>query len=604
MSKENLEKHEEKPITIKIVNGNKKGNEDEKDINITTKLNVKSKLLEIRKKLEENELIDMNYELLFYNDTYISYENEYDHTLESIMKENTVCLKKYPNPTPTYFIKKFNLDHRFIFIDDKDNNKVEIKEASKGILSHVCSKFTLDNETDDQYVEFNSKRSWTKNKNLFLSAETEIINFGSLGFSFSNRQDTNIQTEKRLSYKFTKVPKVTLKFDKLKLTREFNNEVNEITKLNDRCEKLRRIHKIQENLGNFVPTKIILGGMIQYHTEQSSDEYSTQKSQEGTANITSPGADVQGGFINEKSTTQSTGSNMRCSKLIGGEQQDIEKLDKDKWIKSLVNYENWVCIEFRDLISIFRLLDDDKLCKEISIILGKKILYYEVISKNVLLNYGEHYIVNLLDECEEIRKFINNKDAKCNIFATVVDNEEKKNIFFNCQIYRPQDEPQIVIYCFQKKQVLTHKLKIGFMIIGYDLNFNCNNTMRVDVEEFSSKDICHNKLQTGPNKFCIGIPVLRNLMLDDSIVIGHYFLKEGNSTKACVFSYCLNNKKFVELPSDFSFHILISMTDTTDEIPFEKRCICKCKKTCPQCKDKKNKSSDIRCNYFDLNKRI
>lgn len=663
-TEEKKEKAEEKlEITIKVVNGNEKVVEDdEKDIKTNIKLNAenaKNDLSKIRKKLEENELIRMNYELLFFKDAYIPYDEEYNHTLESVMKENTVCLKKYPKPTSKYFMKKFNLDHEFIFIEDKANNKVEIKEASKGILSHVSSKLTtLDNETDNQYVEFNSKESWTKQINSFLSAKTEIINFGSLQFSFSNTEDTNLQTERRSSYAFTKVSKMSLKFDKLEPTQEFIDKVNEIMEQRD-CEKLGKLREICGKFERFVLTKIILGGMIQYHTEQSLDEHSRQRLEEVA---TSAGPDFQGRATHGQSTTKLKGSSMRCSNLIGGEQQDLDNFDnsdnKDKWFKSLDNYVNWKCIEFRDPISIFHLLDD-KLRKEISKIFGKKILYSKVIPKSIPLDCEEQCRIKLLEECEEIHKIINNKDAECNIFATVVDDEKKKNIFFNCQVCRLQDDPQIIISCFQKKRVLTHKLRIGFMIIGYDVDFNCNSTTQVEVKEFLKNDICHNKMQVlGPdsNKFYLGIPVLDNLILDDSIVIGHYFLKECNSIKVCVFSYCLKNEKFVGLTSNFSFHVLIAKTNTI--IPFEKKmwkkiyidlekffksnwtennissdpkyisvCAiknscgpvflkqkkkviklkyvsCKCNKTCSHCKDKKYKSSDIRCNYFDLDKKV
>src|SRR5205823_730795 len=92
---------------------------------------------------------------------------------------------------------------------------------------------------------------------------------------------------------------------------------------------------------------------------------------------------------------------------------------------------------------------DDKLREKLYEFFGKKILYSDVMDHSCQRKYE---IVDL-PLPGKIRETISKKDAECNVFATVVDKDEMKNDFFNCQIYHPRSKvPRLIIHCYQKNQ--------------------------------------------------------------------------------------------------------------------------------------------------------
>ena len=111
----------------------------------------------------------------------------------------------------------------------------------------------------------------------------------------------------------------------------------------------------------------------------------------------------------------------------------------------------------------------------------------------------------------------------------------------------------IIIYCiqkyFKKRQC---NLKISWMVIGYDINFN---SMFSDLKKFeiirndfnaskNNQAIDNTKLfiKTPP---CVGIPVLNKLdsPKDYSTIIGHYFFNtQKDGIELCTFSFCFKNQ--------------------------------------------------------------
>ncbi|RIA86849.1 hypothetical protein C1645_828628, partial [Glomus cerebriforme] len=168
---------------------------------------------------------------------------------------------------------------------------------------------------------------------------------------------------------------------------------------------------------------------------------------------------------------------------------------------------------------------------------------------------------------ENILELLQNKDADCSIFATVIDKKEKD--IFNCQIiWPPNEDPRLLIHCVQKKfKKRECKLKIKWMVIGYDLNFNFNYSdfnvkLKVLKNVFNTSNYQASKsldLEYDPLVLCFGIPVLNKLdPSNNSLVIGHHFFndKENRKIGPYLFSYCLEKKHHVNLP-DFTFHTLI-----------------------------------------------
>jgi hypothetical protein len=410
------------------------------------------------------------------------------------------------------------------------------------IVKEKIELIELDDSIYEDIAEFNTKKDWTKEIDKFLHSEADMKNFGSFGIEFSNAQKENEQIEKKLTY--TRIPKVFLKFYEFKPTKEFNKKVREAIKSKNR-EKFKKIYK---TFGKFIPTEVILGGVV-VCSDEISDEGERLK---------------------------------KYKNLIGDE---LEDFNKDNWIKSLDtldSYKTWECIEFRKPINIFQILDIDSR-KEIYEIFGKKILYSKVIEDHCRLEYGERRIVEL-SLPERVLKIIKKEDAECSVFATVVDDDEKRNNFFNCQIYYPKNErPRLIIHRCQKKHQKYPKceLRIGFMIIVNDTDFDFDNVNEADLkvhyqnyQESNSQSDSQELINFKLNELhsFLGIPVLSELNnKDESVVIGHYFSKKDNNIEANVFSYSLKKREYVELP-DFSLHVLTIKSNNSDSTSRVRTC--------------------------------
>ncbi|PKK62661.1 hypothetical protein RhiirC2_759286, partial [Rhizophagus irregularis] len=549
------------------------------DLSSLIKLEITDKLSEIRKILAYNGIIRMDNNTLFLDrdSNVITPDNESKRDLKEIIitnsnMENTMYLKNCEFPDLEYFKTTLKLEHGRTLTPI--NTEIKIAEDPAFKINRI--KSDKPNATiNDETVKFNSKDTWEKKINMFLNAGAELMNFGSLELSFTNTQNKSNETEKNSSFKCTKISKMHLKFEGLEPTGKFIDEVKEAVESQDR-EELR---KTSEKYGQFVPTKVTLGGIVYYVSESESKISSEQKINDVSPTIGIPvipamELNVGVGFSSDKSKSKSTSSEWKYSSLIGGEPQSLGNFDEEKWINSLFDYKNWKCIEFQEPIHIFQLLDHN-LRKEVYEVLGKKILYHDIIHFNRQLEYGEREIVDLPLRgkiCETIKK----EEADCSIFATIVGDE--KNNFYNCQIYHPRkgnEKPKLIIHCYQKNQK-RHILKIGFMIIGYGFDFpndendenDENDDTRLEVHYQDYQHLNGQELTQfifDQNTF-LGIPVLNELNdLDKSFLIGHYFLNKESTIKANVFSYSLKENKYVKLPHSFRFQVLVSGNSKTYE---------------------------------------
>ncbi|GBB85496.1 hypothetical protein RclHR1_01200010 [Rhizophagus clarus] len=630
------------------------------DITAYIKLEITDKLSEIRKQLSYNSTIRMDDTLLFSdreNSNIITPDRESERSLEDIISmENIIYLKNCDTPDSEYFKRKFKLENGRTLTPNDTN--IEIAKNKAVTIEHI--RFDKPNVIiNDEMVNFNSKKDWEKKINMFLEAEAELMNFDSLKLSFTKSKNDSRETNRNFSYNYTKVSKMHLKLEikDLKPTVNFVSEVTNAVNSKDR-EKLREINK---KFGSFVPTSITLGGIVYYVIEGESNIFSEQNTTDvspriGASGISAVNFNVGAGFNNSESNNEATNIERKYSSLIGGRIQNLENFDKEKWVNSLYDYNTWSCIGFQEPINIFELLDL-KLRKKTYEVLGKKILYRDVITFNRQIEYGEREIVNLPLQgkiCETIKK----GEADCNVFATIVGDE--KNDFYNCQIYHPyqsrenNEKPKLIIHCYQKNQKYQprRKLKIGFMIIGNDFDFSNeeNDDMRLEVHYKDHQNLENEiaRFNLDKNSF-LGIPVLNELNdSDKSILIGHYFVKEGNTIKATMFSYNLEEQKYVNLPR-FRFQVLVSKSKTYESVHFRERFMrfmrprryieieekvknientlyasihslhcgpvflkqknneiklkyadCKCKRTCSFCK-KKSPENGIRCAYFVSN---
>ncbi|RIA83677.1 hypothetical protein C1645_880355 [Glomus cerebriforme] len=633
------------------------------------KLEITNTLSEIREQLEQDSTIGMDDTLLFLDSESfeISRKKEADCRLKDLITNNdtnhTIYLRNH-KCSINYIKCKLELEYGRIL--NPDNAKINIADKRAFVIRDRDIESTDPEETScDDEIRINSKKSWENKIDSFLNAGAEMINFGSARINFSIMQSKNQRVEKSYSCKYTKVPKKVLKFEKIEPTEEFVNYVKDAIKSNNR-EKFKEIYG---KFGQFVPKKVTLGGMIYVVSEGESNEYSEQKNFGINPKIDThaiPGANIQAesGFNLNRSNKKSTSKEKIRRYLLGGEPQDPENIDKKEWIGSLSDHKTWKCIEFQNPINIFQLLDDS-LRKEVYEFFGKKVLYSDVMKYDRQLDYGERVIIPLPLQ-GKICKTIENEDAKCNVFATIVCDDKKKNDFFNYQIYHPKNEnPRLIIHCYQRKQnsQKPHNLKIGFMIIGYDVDFNnCilnDDGIKLEVhdEAYLNSNNQNNQNLAHEIEFdfnfddvnsFLGIPVLSE---SNSILVGHYFFKKENKIAAMLFSYNLNKNKYVKLPN-LRFQVLTisgySRT-TCGKISFKKRLMgwgkyidiediekrwaekyipkyisvysencgpvflkqkkkeiklkradCKCKGACPFCKNRPSESN-VKCTYFVSN---
>ncbi|CAI2200734.1 3451_t:CDS:1, partial [Funneliformis geosporum] len=253
-----------------------------------------------------------------------------------------------------------------------------------------------------------------------------------------------------------------------------------------------------------------------------------------------------------------------CVEFIGGKLVCLKDFNETAWAKSLEDYNNWDCVEFRNPISVFNFLSGDKQ-REIYVLLGKKILYSKTETYDCSFDRGIPVTFKLKSDAN-ISKILQNRDADCNIFATVVDDEETNNELFNCQILWPQDyEPKLIIHCIQENfRKHACKLKISWMVIDYDIYFDSllsdsDVQLKVLKYDFNTKknQLMLNKILPIKNvPPCIGIPVFNKS--ENSFIIGHHFYKFQDRNVLFAFAYCLKNKCYVKLPQKFIFYTLFS----------------------------------------------
>ncbi|CAI2188932.1 180_t:CDS:2, partial [Funneliformis geosporum] len=418
-------------------------------------------------------------------------------------------------------------------------------------------------------VEFNSieTEDWLT-KSLLLDINSKLQSFVNLGFSAGivNRSKSKLETNSTYYYrnygKFSMNINIT---EHLILTEEFLQRVNDAIK----SKKPKNFIQIIEDYGHFIPTEVIFGGRIYFKDSSRSTEYSTGKENDVAINLSVP-SNIDVGI--SRSTNHTIGIlkdyRSNCLEFIGGKLGCLENFDELAWVKSLEDYNNWECIDFRNSINIFQLLSDE-LQRKIFVLLGKKVIYSKTETRKCTFESGIPAIFTLRDA--NISKTLQNKDADCNIFATVINEEETNNEFFNCQIlWLQDDEPRLIIHCIQKKsRKCSFNLKISWMVIGYDINFDYllsagfNVQLKVLKSDFNSTTNQIMMSKALPIKCvppCIGIPVLNRLdtsQNDYSLVIGHHFCNIKGRNDLFAFGYCLKNKCYVNLPS-FTFYTLFS----------------------------------------------
>ncbi|GBC04281.1 hypothetical protein RclHR1_00560008 [Rhizophagus clarus] len=538
-------------------------------------LNPTDKLSTIREKLEKNYK-QFNFLNKFSENDDTSYkfaeiksEFEEQFCLENIIDDKNILYIKYDivtNIDRSFFINKCQLNYGCTMTSNKikkaDKRAFEIKNSE---LKEIGSEGYEKNK-----IKFKSTEERMKITNLIFTADIDVDNFVKLGMSIGNKENKKSNSETSGSYYFIKHAKASLKFNH-NPTQEFIEEVETAIESEDPAEKLRQI---TDKFGQFIPTEVILGGRVYSDEQITSNRYLVENSREISVNAKA-GVVLQTSVTNASNNSEGMSDYQESNyiELVGGEPVNSLFNEKD-WVESLKNYNYWDCIEYRSLISIFQPLTYE-LRKKIITSVGKRILYSAIEElKYSLETHGtaKNHVLKKIPQ--NILKMIHNKDAECNIFATVTDMTELKKDLFTCQVlYPPNGKPSLLIHCIQEKfKKRECKLKIKWMVIGYYTDFNLilSDLNVQSVKIFENRITSDNRTIISTLNFnydpcdrevppCFGIPVLtEKTSSNNSVVIGHHFFdaQEENKIGACMFSYCSKNGRYICLPN-FTFYTFV-----------------------------------------------
>ncbi|PKB98550.1 hypothetical protein RhiirA5_383838, partial [Rhizophagus irregularis] len=286
--------------------------------------------------------------------------------------------------------------------------------------------------------------------------------------------------------------------------------------------------KIINDFGQFIPKEVILGGRAYFIARENSEENIGEHATKMSGKASNVGIEKR----SFKSLNKNNSSKCQSFKLFGGKQFNYNNFNETDWTESLRDFRYWSCTKFKDSVNIFQLLSKD-LHKQILSLVGKRILFTSVEDYSYKLPESGSQLINIP---ENILEILQNKDADCNIFATIIDKKEKD--IFSCQIiWSPNEDPRLIIYCIQKKfRKRKCKLKIKWMVVGYDINFDFNHSdfnvkLKVLKDEFNISNqqavIKQLDLEYDSSVLCFGIPVLSKLnSSNNSLVIGHHFIND------------------------------------------------------------------------------
>ncbi|CAB4427086.1 unnamed protein product [Rhizophagus irregularis] len=532
---------------------------------VLASLNLGEKLSNIRKKLEQNSKVKMNDTFSFTNKVG---QIDNNNILAEIAKEDEerMILEKIINKEDKILYLKSEPDWKFL----KDRHKLEygitstLEKANKKAFTIMedCKMTEIVDGCKYSTIEIDSEEDQIMKNDLFLAADINTKVFISLSTSFERSKITKSNCNANLACTISEYGKASLKF-RLQPDVEFIKEVKDAIESKDP----RNFKKIIEEYGQFIPTEITLGGRAYFKRSNISRHFSEENPKKLNISTGSQGSNIKIESNTENLINNINNSKRECFKLVGGQNLNINNFDEKVWTESLKDFRYWSCIKFKNPISIFQPLSEN-LRKQILLSIGKKILYTNTEDhKYSLVEYAKPRVFGL-DIPENILKIIQNKNADCSIFATVIDKKEKD--IFNCQVIWSQNEdPRLVIHCIQKKfKQRKCKLRINWMVIGYDLNFDLSHSefniqLKVQNEYFKATGhqtiIKSLDLEDNSSVLCLGIPVLSKLnSSNDSLVINHHFFNDQNNEKIGLyaFSYCLEKNHYVNLP-DFTFTILI-----------------------------------------------
>ncbi|KAF0475472.1 GGDEF domain-containing protein [Gigaspora margarita] len=464
----------------------------------------------------------------------IDHENEY--TLEEILNGNIIYLKENPRPSWRELERKFKLGYGRKYEENVDD------VADKKSYNIKRCDFKVFDETYTDMKEISSNDEFVRNKDLFLKSPK-------LSFSIEseNTPQNHSEASSNVALKYFRKAVITIKKDNLQPTKEFEEAVQKAVE----SQSLNNVKEIIEKFGQFIPTIVLFGGRHHYneitHTTVSSGNY--LKAFSASFNVYGQGLSAQ----YKSGTANKSGSIIKHQDflILGGDKIKAYQGKEEEWITSLQDFKYWVPIEFRDPISIFECLDE-KLKSQIREINGKTIIYSNVQDyDDVEISNFDSYRDTLVKNSDiDIEKMFSNPDMDPQVFATVLGTDDK---VFTCMLYIDDQDskvPKIVINCIQSNcdgQKKFH-VKIGWMVVGYNLNFIPARNRLYSTKKVINSEQCNENyvLKTSEDNYlAYGTPVVYEL--NDCSVIGHHFSRCGKKSHMCLYRYNLNEKKYFKL---------------------------------------------------------
>ncbi|CAG8485735.1 21177_t:CDS:2, partial [Cetraspora pellucida] len=534
-------------VTIEIVEHNKRYNQQ---------INVEQSLSEFRSQLlglyKQNPIgrICLYKNMLFVGlgGGIISQDDEKNYKLGDILHvgENGKIIKF--NRSLEYIddleiIKLCKLEYGIKMSED---GPVELHENNKAF------EFITQDEVVDLFHPtadiYDKKDCITRNYNYEITCQKNLI--ANLNVS-TNLPWSSLSTEFKISYKRsrgrTNYNETSMTFDvnlqgrakvimanKVRPSKRFEKAVDDALKCSNPVEQLKNVCN---EYGEFWAREIILGGKIQIIRDGFIEVGTQTKENVTDASVSVNIENVESIFRHNKTEGSKFVTNSKesrtNSKYIGGD-SDLARKNVDEWIESLKNYTTWRVVEYRNVVSIFEILEDN-LRKCVLDTLGKNILYAQV------------------DQCE--LKFVPNQKP-----------ENEKGTFSVRVIYTTDSNStkllstNLLIHRFRKSgnnKPRKYSLKIGWIIIGIPNGFNYfgfEGLKEFEVKfskDFSSNDPYsihdiydeYEKCKTYPLVTC-ALKISKSLQydpLDLKIVTGIHFHHKNTHLQMCINNYDLAN---------------------------------------------------------------
>jgi hypothetical protein len=525
---------------------------------VLVRLNPNEYLSKIRQELEKNSNILMeDIHLFAMKSNVIAREVEKYWKLSDIIEKRNndmfLCLVKISTSNVRFLIDQFKLEYGRTIT----SSGIKVTGEKAFIIKETGCK--LDEFGARSYgtteYEFNSNESEVMKMVSYLSNNIDVRSSANFGKTKSTNSKYKVKSVfyNTVSLKLIREDLGQINYDYLKPTEKFLNKIEDAIESGNPRKKFKEITK---EFGLFISNEVIFGG--KFYSGRSQEKYINEIAISACCFALNINVKVKHNNVNSSKPHE-------FFKLIGGKQPNsLEKFDEKTWKESLNDFENWECTEYKNPVSIFRPLPYE-LRKRIFKIIGKRILYNSI----------EDYIykpnkTNTFELPTYMADIVQNEDAECNIFATVIDTNDSKNDFFSCQIlWTPNEKLKLIIHLIHKSFFKRPKynLKIGLMVVGYNINFDL-----INIESSIQFKVIENKIEASKSMYCkkffddsfieepicLGIPVLR--VFEPSLVIGHHFFNyqgsNGIGIGSYIFSYCLKKNHYVELP-EFTFSTLI-----------------------------------------------